>query len=116
MQSTPLTKIDRGWEDTYKQIGATQLPPWQVWHTTECGKQRLALRVYLKRDQQNILSQSAKDSQKRISAGLVAKRSPLTALAKIYPALRARDQIPRPGREIPRFQAETILATPTTNQ
>lgn len=49
-------------------------------------------------------------------AGLVARRSPLTALARMKPALWARDQIPRPGRVIPRFQAEAILAIPITTQ
>jgi len=56
------------------------------------------------------------DSQNLMRAGLVAKRSPLIALAKIYPALCARAQTPLPGRVIPRFHAEAIRARPTITQ
>lgn len=51
-----------------------------------------------------------------MSAGEVANRSPLMALAKIKPALCARDQSPHSGRVIPRPHADTTRATPTTTQ
>lgn len=61
----------------------------------------------------------AKDNQDALNlnrAGDVAKRSPLIALANIKPALWTRSHKPFPGLLIPRFQAETILAIPTTTQ
>ncbi len=55
-------------------------------------------------------------AQKRRSAGELAKRSPLIALARMKPALWTRSHSPFPGLLIPRFQAETMRALPTTSQ
>lgn len=49
-------------------------------------------------------------------AGDVARLSPLMALARMKPALCARPHSPRPGLDIPRFHADTILAVPMTTQ
>ena len=60
------------------------------------------------------VSRKSWGSQKRINAGAAASRSPLIALARTYPALRARAQPAPPDLIIPLFHADaTRAALPT---
>jgi hypothetical protein len=64
----------------------------------------------------NDVKPEVEDLQKRKRAGAFASRSPLTALARMNPALCALGHNPFPDLDSPRFHAVEIRARPTNNQ
>ena len=99
------------------QTLAIEQQPFPERRTIACERKYPSLMVYLELNKYAVLTDRPIDSSlKRSSAGVEENRSPLIALARMYPAPCSRDQALLDGPDPPRPHAADILASPMTTQ